>query len=248
MSYLAMVILQAVVALRVWYLLSARRTARAFVMLSFSITIAVTSHELAIMYPKFIPAAVFAHSACTPPLVANFWKLCVPELVLQTIIFAAILWPAVDLWKRGRHSQLLNRIVRDGGLFYVAVFTASAFTAIGSLQQNNFSVMWVAVFSDFLLAITCISVSRLMLSIRTLAAEISPSMDLDELLSTAELNRVRWRRGRHDRELIVEIDTVEGLELDEPEGLLDRPSGTPSVYMSTVGRYTNAELELIDDV
>lgn len=101
---------------------------------------------------------------------------------------------------------------------------------------------------SFLLAITCISVSRLMLSIRTLAAEISPSMDLDELLSTAELNRVRWRRGRHDRELIVEIDTMEGLELDEPEGLLDRPSGTPSVYMSTVGRYTNAELELIDDV
>lgn len=83
-----------------------------------------------------------------------------------------------------------------------------------------------------------------MLDIRTLAAELSPSMDLDELLSTAELSRVRWRRGKHDRELIVEVDTV---EVDEPEAQLGHPC-TPSVYVSMVGRYTNAELELTSDV
>lgn len=130
MSYLSMVILQgkhfisedvltylqlfvAVVILRVWYILSARRTARAIVMASFAIVVAVTSHELAAMYPNFRPSVIFADSPCTPPLVANFWKLCVPELVLQTVIFAAILWPAVNAWRRGRHSQLLNRIVRE---------------------------------------------------------------------------------------------------------------------------------------
>lgn len=86
-----------------------------------------------------------------------------------------------------------------------------------------------------------------MLSVRTLAAEISPSMDLDELLSTAELSRIRWRRGKHDLELIVEIDTVEGVEMDGPEGLLGR-SSTPSIYISTVGGYANSELELIDGV
>lgn len=116
-----------------------------------------------------------------------------------------------------------------------------------SLWHNVFRKQLIAFALSFLLAITCISVSRLMLDIRTLTAELSPSMDLDELLSTAELNRVRWRRGRHDRELIVELDTVEGLEMDEPDASLRRP-GTPSVYISTVGRYANSELELIDGV
>ena len=84
-----------------------------------------------------------------------------------------------------------------------------------------------------------------MLSIRTLAAGISPAMGLNELLSTAELNRIRWRHGQHDLELIVEIDTAECMELDEPEGLVGR-TGTP-FCISTVGSYTKSELEIHDD-
>ena len=116
-----------------------------------------------------------------------------------------------------------------------------------ALWHNAFMKQLMASPLSFLLAITCISVSRLMLNIHTLAAELSPSMDLDELLSTAELNLVRWRRGEHNRELIVELDTVEGLEMDEPDGSLGCP-GTPSVYISTVGSYAISELELIDGV
>lgn len=71
-------------------------------------------------------------------------------------------------------------------------------------------------------------------------------MDLDMLFSIAELSRVRWKRGEHDRELIVEVDTVEATELDGPSGLLASPCEA-AVHMSTVGRYATADLELFGD-
>lgn len=86
-----------------------------------------------------------------------------------------------------------------------------------------------------------------MLSIRSLAAQLSIPMDHDMLLSTAELSRVRWRRGKHDRELIVDIDTVEGVRMGISDGLLGSPGG-PAVHMSAVGRYAPSDLELLDDI
>lgn len=84
-----------------------------------------------------------------------------------------------------------------------------------------------------------------MLSIRSLAAQLSLSMDLDTLFSTAELSRIRWKRGEHDRELIVDVDAVEGIELDGSDGRLTSPS-EPTIHMSMVGRYyTAADLELV---
>ncbi|KAH9829488.1 uncharacterized protein C8Q71DRAFT_790481 [Rhodofomes roseus] len=91
-------------------------------------------------------------------------------------------------------------------------------------------------YTGFLLAILCVSVSGLMLSIRTLAIASQLSMDHGMLLSTAELNRVRWRRCMHDVELIVDIDTLEFVQLDDantPQGSPRRPA----VQMSTVGVY-----------
>ena len=46
-----------------------------------------------------------------------------------------------------------------------------------------------------------------MLSIGSLASHLDT--DPDTLLSTAELSRVTWRRGAHDGEIIVDVDTVE---------------------------------------
>ena len=85
-----------------------------------------------------------------------------------------------------------------------------------------------------------------MLSIRSLAAQLSLSMDHDMVLSTAELSRVRWRRGKHDRELIVDVDTVEGVDMGSLDGLVGNPC-MPAVHMSAVGRYATADLELLGD-
>ncbi|EPS97863.1 hypothetical protein FOMPIDRAFT_1127707 [Fomitopsis schrenkii] len=237
-----------IVVLRVWYILSYRWMGRTFVVISFLVTLAVTARELVFIYPGFTPIGGLSYIPCMPPPPFRFWRLYVPDLVVQTIVFGATLWPAVQLWLNGRRSQLLNRIVRDGGIFYVAVFTATAFTAISLLKKDNFPPHILTSFRhSFFLAISCISVSRLMLSIRSLAAQLSIPMDHDMLLSTAELSRVRWRRGKHDRELIVDIDTVEGVRMGISDGLLGSPGG-PAVHMSAVGRYAPSDLELLDDI
>lgn len=101
-----------------------------------------------------------------------------------------------------------------------------------------------------MLSLTSVSVSRLMLSIRSLAAGLQ--LDPVWLLSNAELSRVHWRRGAHDGELIVEIDAR-----DDDVVLDIRPMGSsrwipaskqtyqpspslPRVYTTVVGTYDDS--------
>lgn len=88
--------------------------ARIFVMISYLVIIAVTARELASNYPDL--GHVDSHSypvVCIPPQATALWKLYVPYLVLQTILFAGTLLPAVRPWRRRQRSQLLKRIVRE---------------------------------------------------------------------------------------------------------------------------------------
>lgn len=93
-----------------------------------------------------------------------------------------------------------------------------------------------------------------MLGIQSLAAglKVEPTW----LLSNAELSRIKWRRGSHEGELIVEIETIEMgehdkvLELGEmgykesthPE-YASTPTGrqTPRVYTTVVGQYDDLD-------
>lgn len=86
---------------------------RTFVVISFLVTLAVTARELVFIYPGFTPIGGLSYIPCMPPPPFRFWRLYVPDLVVQTIVFGATLWPAVQLWLNGRRSQLLNRIVRE---------------------------------------------------------------------------------------------------------------------------------------
>lgn len=83
-----------------------------------------------------------------------------------------------------------------------------------------------------------------MFSIRSLASALS--MDSIALLSAAELSRVRWRRGAHSGELIVEIDSAEpesepedrdGLELGDMFSPPRLPRAAPQIYTTRVGVY-----------
>jgi len=56
----------------------------------------------------------------------------------------------------------------------------------------------------------------MMLSIHSLAAKIGTNPEW--LLSNLELSRVRWTKGAHDGELIVEVDAV---DYDEWESAID---------------------------
>lgn len=65
-----------------------------------------------------------------------------------------------------------------------------------------------------MLCISSVAVSRLMLRLQTLAAGLH--LDSRWLLNNAELSRVQWRKGAHDGELIVDVNTVE--VPDHPRG------------------------------
>ena len=60
---------------------------------------------------------------------------------------------------------------------------------------------------SILLSLASVAVSRLMLSIRSLAARLS--LEPDWLLNNTELGRVNWKPGRREGELIVEVDAIE---------------------------------------
>lgn len=109
---------------------------------------------------------------------------------------------------------------------------------------------------SFILSAASISASRLMLSSQALAEKLHIP-DVQFLLSTAELSRVRWRRGSHDGELIVDVDAVEfpgqdavydiALEnsrVGTPEHLESLCSGlsSPRVYTTVVGQYDDLAL------
>ena len=80
-----------------------------------------------------------------------------------------------------------------------------------------------------MLSLTSVSVSRLMLSIRSLATGLQ--LDPVWLLSNAELSRVRWRKGSRDGELIVEVD-----EHDDDVVLDIGPMGSSSRQVHTPGQ------------
>lgn len=81
-----------------------------------------------------------------------------------------------------------------------------------------------------------------MFSIGSLASAFS--MDVNTLLSSAELSRISWRPGAHGGEFIVEIDSagpededLEDLELGDMYGTARLPRAAPRIHTTTVGVY-----------
>ncbi|KZT73370.1 hypothetical protein DAEQUDRAFT_762283 [Daedalea quercina L-15889] len=240
MEYVALSIIQGIIVLRIWYMFTERRTvARLLVVSAYIASIIAVAAEIGVLFPDIVPevfdvpGVVFEH--CTTPPSGKLWRIYLPNLVLHTVLFAATTWPVIQ--QRSSTSPLMLRLVRDGGIFYIAVFAVSAFTTIGSLRSNDPAIVLPAIFSNFILAVSSVSVSRLMFSIRSLAAALS--MDSVALLSTAELSRIRWKQGAHGGELIVEIDTVEDdLELGSMYHPPQLPH-SPRIYTTRVGVYND---------
>ncbi|KZT73380.1 hypothetical protein DAEQUDRAFT_467273 [Daedalea quercina L-15889] len=241
-DYVGITVVQAIIVLRVWYILSGRLFARIFVVIVFAATVFISIRDFAVILPSVghVSPVPLPLGGCPAPPIQEVWTIFLPYLVTQTILFIATLWPAFHLHRQGRHSQVMTRLVRDGGVFYLAFFAAAVFTTIGSIQKQDVSLLYTAVFSNFLLAVSSVSVSRLILSIRSLASQLD--IDPETLLSTAELSRIQWRQGAHDGEIIVDINTVEDDPYD-PDGVQNSGrSSTPGFYITQVGVYDDITL------
>lgn len=241
MDVIALAVIQAIIVLRIWYIFSQRRITRIVVVAIFLAVVVTTTSILGIIFPDFRQEAIVVPGlklvGCSAPPSNNVWKLFLPNLILHTVLYAATTWPALRLHRQGRTSPFMNRMVKDGGIFYASVFVSAAFCTIGALQRDHPNVMIPAIYANFLLSLCSVSVSRIMLSIRSLAASLS--MDVDMLLSDAELSRVHWRQGVREGELIVEIEAPD--EDDIQLGIMDEiPYGrshTPAIYATRVGVY-----------
>ncbi|KAH9829508.1 uncharacterized protein C8Q71DRAFT_863265 [Rhodofomes roseus] len=243
-DYIGITVVQAIIVVRVWYIYSGRLLARVFVLGVFLASIVISAREFAAILPSvhFEVDVSLPFRGCPAPPITGVWTIFLPYLVTQTILFVATMWPVVNLRRQGRYSQVMGRLVRDGCVFYFAFFVGAAFTTIGSIQKGDVStqLLYTAVFSNFLLAVSSVSVSRLILSIRSLASQLS--MDPDTLLSTAELSRITWKRGAYDGEIVVEINTIEEDSYDMDELEHSGRSSTPGFYTTQVGMYDDISL------
>ncbi|KAG5639646.1 hypothetical protein H0H81_008807 [Sphagnurus paluster] len=88
---------------------------------------------------------------------------------------------------------------------------------------------------SFLLTTTSIAVSRVMLSIHSLAHKLGS--DSAWLLNNVELSRVCWRRGAHEGELIIELDTIHSPDDEECDSYSISKGSVYSLKETRVGMY-----------
>ncbi|CDO77268.1 hypothetical protein BN946_scf184753.g18 [Trametes cinnabarina] len=237
LSIIGLAIVQAIIVLRICYVYSKDFFTRALTVGSF---VACTVMTLSIfgkiwhdVDPFAVPVPGLQLKGCTAPQSRQIWKIFVPNLALHTLLFLATTLPPLRMRRIGKKSQILDRLAMDGGIFYISVFVIAMFTTIGSLA-NTPLITIPAIYSNALLGIAAASVSRLMLSIRSLAARLS--VNPDWLLNHTELGRVNWKQGLNG-ELIVEVDPAEHeLELTSmDDAQREKRSVTPAVYTTRVG-------------
>ncbi|GBE77309.1 hypothetical protein SCP_0101820 [Sparassis crispa] len=238
LNIIGICIVQGIIVLRIWYIFSSRRTLRLLVVVAYVGCTVATAVVFASLWHQFaaihidIPGYNFL--GCGAPPATDAWRMFLPNLIIHTILFIGTTIPALKPNGDGRRSPLMLRLIRDGGTFYIVVFIVALVSTIGALQHHHLEIMFPAIYSNALLGLISIATSHLMLSIRSLAANLS--IDPNWLLNNAELSRVQWRKGAHDGELIVEIGPREEDEV-ELSDVTEKRGPTPTLYTSRVGTY-----------
>ncbi|TFK56391.1 hypothetical protein OE88DRAFT_1649663 [Heliocybe sulcata] len=133
-------------------------------------------------------------------------RLWISPLIVHTVLYAMTILRAVFFKPAsGDARAVMNRILKDGFLFFSASFASTAFATIGALQSNTL-ISTPARYTQFFLVMTSIAMSRLMLSIHSLSASLGTESEW--LLSHLEMSRMHFRQGSRDGELIVDVDNV----------------------------------------
>jgi hypothetical protein len=137
------------------------------------------------------------------------WTIFVPSTIIHIILFVFTIARVMKISRDLRMDQLMLRLVRDGGLVFFVSMAAATFSTVGARLTTDPVINGPATWSNSQLAISAVAVSRLMLSIRSLAGKLKISQDW--LFNPSELSRVRWRAvsGNHGHIIVVEMDSHE---------------------------------------
>ncbi|KAG6916861.1 hypothetical protein DXG01_004842 [Tephrocybe rancida] len=213
LNIFAIIIIQGILVIRIWYLFQANKVARIGIIVGFviSVVLSLVFLYLSVNPLVIIPQAEIAHAF---PGIRN-------EGFLHTAMYIMTGVRALRNRRLLKHAPVLKRLLRDKRNLQA-----------GLLPLNPYA--------SFLLTTTSIAVSRVMFSIHSLAHRLGS--DSAWLLSNVELSRVGWRKGAHEGELIVESYTVyDDVESDDVESVRSDVMSKMSMRETRVGVYSEDE-------
>jgi len=210
LDVIAMAVAQAVLVLRIWHLYRHSRAAQILAVTSFVICVVAEGVTLGLsivdLHSEIIvaPGVYLLEIGCKALPPPTLWRMFVPHFVLHTICYLFTAYRGIRSRSiAAEAAPLMRRLLRDGGILYFVVFFSVGFSTVGAAMTNRPLINFPAIYSSFVLSMTSICISRVMLGIRSLAAELIS--DPAWLLNNAELSRVCWKKGPNAGELIVNV-------------------------------------------
>ncbi|KAE9397436.1 hypothetical protein BT96DRAFT_1020800 [Gymnopus androsaceus JB14] len=258
-TIIALGIVQAMLIIRVWYLFLSQKFVQYGIMVLWAISMAVslTYTGIAATHLDLLNGSNFAldSSGCRVARPVNFWRIFFPSLILHTILYVLTALRALRNRRVLKEAPVLKRLLRDGGLFFFVVFgeadhgcmpylflncdtVSVGFTAVGSFLKDIPQINIPVIFSNYLIAVTSIAMSRIMFSIHSLASHLGS--ETGWLLSNVELRRIEWKKGATEGEIIVDCtpdsDDLESYGDEFRDGTLRSQS---ALKMSRVGMFND---------
>ncbi|KAJ6630311.1 hypothetical protein B0H10DRAFT_1984078 [Mycena sp. CBHHK59/15] len=175
----ALAVIQGILILRLWYLFKSSKTAR------YCLLFAQLHSHLVKMPGRGL-------SFCADPPPSQFWLVFVPSFLLHGLLSLFMVIRVVQNVRSARHLPLLRRCIRDGGFLYMVIFFSVSFSISAAIVGVSPSVGVVAMFSNFMLALLSLCVSRVILHLSALARAYSfdpVSQAPALLLHTAKVDR-----------------------------------------------------------
>jgi len=229
LNVLAVGVIQGILAARIWFLFRGKRTIQYGIILGFagSLVSSLVLLSVSLKHVRAIDIDEIRHllgnkyrnEGCKVERPRDIWRIFLPSLVLHSALYLLTAFRALRNRQLLKNAPVMKRLLRDGGFFYFVVFGSVTVTTVGAFLTNYPKLNIPSIYSHFLLAVTSIAVSRVMFSIHSLADKLGS--DSAWLLTNAQLQRLGWRRGTHEGELIVERHPVysdietEAMDMDE---------------------------------
>lgn len=217
LSIIVICVNQGILFLRVWYMYSHSAIARVIACFSY-VGCALSSLIMMGVSLPFLKSSteslqfqrtISTIPGCSAPPPSMIWMVFVPSTIIHTILFGFTIARVAKISHDLRMDQLMQRLLRDGGLVFFVSMVSATFSVVGARLTADPVINGPATWSNSQLAINAVAVSRLMLSIRSLAAKLKISQNW--LFNPSELSRVRWRAvsGDYGRSIVVEMDSHE---------------------------------------
>jgi len=220
----AMAIIQGILILRLWYLFQSSKTARYTLVVAFCWCTAGSVATLIVQYSQLhshlvnMPKRGLSFCADSPP--SQFWLVFVPSFVLHGVLSLFMILRVIHNVQASKNVPFLKSCVRDGGFLYMVIFFSVAFSISAAIVGVSPSVGVVAMFSNFMLALLSMCVSRVILHLSGLVQSyaVDPFSKAPALLThTAMLDRITWERKMgclvfvppHGEEMFDEDDSVD---------------------------------------